>query len=271
MFHSRPSAPTYSPIPPEIPTCRDNPDRAPALIVETIGMATPIHQLTNDQLDAIRSLGTCAVANAIEAFNVRLKNEGYTWPGLRCLTGNLSPILGYAATCRVKSNDPPPVAVSYYDRTDWWDAIVQMPTPRVAVLQDIDLTPGHGASVGEVHASILKALGCEGVVTNGSVRDIPAAAAMRFPMFATGVSVSHSYIHMVDFGGEVDILGLAIRTGDLLYGDCHGVLSIPIEIAAEIPEAADKIARERKTIVDLCRSPEFSLAKLREQVQQLQP
>jgi 4-hydroxy-4-methyl-2-oxoglutarate aldolase len=234
-------------------------------------MAKPIHQLTSHQLNAIRSLGTCAVANAIEAFNVRLRNEGYTWPGLKCLTGNLPPILGYAATCRVKSNDPPPIGRSYYDRTDWWDALVLLPTPRVAVLQDIDPTPGHGASVGEVHAAILKALGCEGVVTNGSVRDIPAAAAMRFPMFASGVSVSHSYIHMVDFGGDVDICGLAIRTGDLLYADCHGLLSIPIEIAAEIPEAADKIARERKSIVDLCRSPEFSLDKLRKQVQEIHP
>jgi 4-hydroxy-4-methyl-2-oxoglutarate aldolase len=232
-------------------------------------MAKPKHQLTSDQLDAIRRLGTCAVANALEAFNVRLRNEGYTWPGLKCVTGNLPPILGYAATCRVKSSDPPPTGHSYYDRTDWWDAIVLLPTPRVAVLQDIDLTPGHGASVGEVHAAILRALGCEGVVTNGSVRDIPAAAAMKFPMFASGVSASHSYIHMVDFGGLVQICGLAIRTGDLLYADCHGVLSIPLELAADIPQAAEKIARERKSIIDLCRSPEFSLDKLRKQVQEI--
>ena len=96
-------------------------------------------------------------------------------------------------------------------------------------------------------------------------------AMMQFPMFATGVSVSHSYIHMVDFGEPVEICGLAIRSGDLLYGDCHGLLYIPIEIAAEIPQVADRIARERKSIVDLCRSPEFSLDRLRKQVQQTQP
>jgi 4-hydroxy-4-methyl-2-oxoglutarate aldolase len=92
---------------------------------------------------------------------------------------------------------------------------------------------------------------------------------MQFPIFARSVSVSHSYIHMVDFGGPVEICGLAIRSGDLLYGDCHGVLSIPISIAAEIPRVAHKIAQERKSIVDLCRSPNFSLEKLRKQVQQL--
>jgi len=234
-------------------------------------MAKPILQLTSDQLEAIRRLGTCAVANAIETFNVRLRNEGFTWPGLRCLTGNLPPLIGYAATCRVKTENPPVTGVSYYDRTDWWDAIELLPTPRVAAIQDIDSRPGHGSSTGEVHAAILRALSCEGIVTNGSVRDIPAASAMRFPMFARGVTVSHSYIHMVDFGGPIEICGLAIRSGDLLYGDCHGVMSIPIEIAAEIPQVAEKIARERKSIVDLCRSPEFSLDKLRKQVQQLQP
>jgi regulator of RNase E activity RraA len=232
-------------------------------------MAKPILQLTSDQLEAIRRLGTCAVANAIETFNIRLRNEGFTWPGLRCVTGNLPPMIGYAATCRVKTENPPVTGVSYYDRTDWWDAIELLPTPRVAAIQDIDSMPGHGSSTGEVHAAILRALSCEGIVTNGSVRDIPAAAAMRFPMFASGVTVSHSYIHMVDFGGPIEICGLTIRSGDLVYGDCHGVLSIPIEIAAEIPLVADKIARERKCIVDLCRSPEFSLDKLRKQVQQL--
>ena len=234
-------------------------------------MAKPIPQLTSDEMNAVRRLGTCMVANAIEVFELRLRNEGYTWPGLRCVTGNLPPMLGYAATCRVKSENPPVTGRSYYDRTDWWDGIELLPTPRVAVIQDIDSTPGHGSSVGEVHAAILRALHCEGIVTNGSVRDIPAAQEMQFPMFARSVSVSHSYIHMVDFGGPVEICGLAIRAGDLLLGDCHGLLSVPIEIAAEIPRVASEIARERKSIIDLCRSPDFSLEKLRQQVRQLEP
>ncbi len=195
-------------------------------------MTKPIPQLTSDQMNAIRRLGTCIVSNAIEVFEVRLRNEGYTWPSLRCVTGNLPPILGYATTCRVKTENPPLTGHSYYNRTDWWDEIERLPAPRVAVIEDLDNIPGLGASVGEVHASILRALNCEGVVTNGSVRDIPAAQEMQFPMFAGGVSVSHSYIHMVDHGGPVLICGLTIRPGDLLYGDCHGLLSIPLSVAA---------------------------------------
>ena len=92
---------------------------------------------------------------------------------------------------------------------------------------------------------------------------------MQFPMFSVSVSVSHSYIHMVDFGEPVEACGLRILTGDLLYGDCHGLVMIPAEIAAEIPGVAEEIARKEKAVLDLCRSSDFSLEKLRKQVQQL--
>jgi len=210
------------------------------------------------------------VANAIDTFKIRLRNEGYPRPGLKCLTPNLPPMLGYAATCRVKAEDPP-VGHTYYDRKDWWDAIERQPSPRVAVIKDIDTHPGFGSSVGEVHASILKVLGCAGVITNGSVRNVSKVSALGFRMFGTGVSVSQSYIHMVDSGGPVEICGLTIRTGDLLYADFNGLLSIPIEIAADIPGVAAQIERKRKTVIDLCQSPDFSLESLRKRLTQLEP
>src|SRR5262249_46427477 len=163
-----------------------------------------ISRLTTDQMEAIRRFSTCIVSNAIEAFGVRLRNEGYTWPGLKCWTGSSLSMLGYAATCKVRSQNPPPVGHSYYDRTDWWGEIGRLPEPRVAVIQDTDSPPGRGGVVGDVHASILRALNCVGLVTNGSVREVPAVAAMRFPMFACSVSVSHAYTHMVDFGEPVE-------------------------------------------------------------------
>jgi 4-hydroxy-4-methyl-2-oxoglutarate aldolase len=226
-------------------------------------------QLTQDHLDAIRRWNTCAVADAIETFDVRLRNEGYTLPGLKCVTGNLPPMLGYAATCKMKSENPPPVGHSYYNRTDWWNAIEQLPVPRAAVIEDIDLIPGHGSVVGQAHAAILTALGCVGVMTNGSVRDVPTVAAMEFSMFAGSVSVSHSYTHLVEFGEPVEILGLKIQSGDLLYGDSHGVISIPIAIAAEIPSVAAGIMKKKRTIVDFCQSPRFSVDELRKLVHRL--
>ncbi len=150
----------------------------------------------------------------------------------------------------------------YADRTDWWESIEQLPVPRIAVIQNVDSPAGSASTVGEVHAAILKAFHCEGVITNGAVRDIPGVRRMQFPMFASAVSVSHSYMHIVEFGTPVEIFGLKVRSGDLLLADEHGVVSIPLEIAGRIPEAASEIIKNDRAIIDLCESADFSLEKL---------
>lgn len=218
--------------------------------------------LSSGQLEAIQEFDTCTIANAIEQFGIRLRNEGFTRPGLRCVTHGDIRVLGYAATSRVRFSNPSVTGAPYADRTDWWRVIDRLPEPRIAVIQDVDPEPGSGAAVGEVHAAILKALHCNGVVTNGAVRDIPAVSRLGFPMFAPLVGVSHSYMNLVDYGQPVDILGLKVQAGDLLYADCHGVISIPVAIAAELPDAAARIRDKEQRIVQLCLSPGFSTEQL---------
>ena len=138
----------------------------------------------------------------------------------------------------------------------------RFPRPRIAVIQDLDTEPGGGAAVGEVHAAILKALDFDGLITNAAVRDLPAVNGLGFPIFAPFVAVSHSYMHLVDYGEPVEIFGLPIRTGDLLFADCHGVISIPPEIVEELPKVAGRIRLKDRRIVELCMSPDFSTEKL---------
>jgi len=156
---------------------------------------------------------------------------------------------------------------AYVDRTDWWKKMGLLPVPRIAVFQDLDAADSGASTIGEVHAAILKAFHCEGMITNGSVRDIPGVSRMEFPMFAPAVSVSHAYMHIVDFGAPVEIFGLPVRSGDLLYADIHGVVSIPLDIAARIPDVASGIRAREREIIDLCQSPEFSLERLLQVVQ----
>jgi regulator of RNase E activity RraA len=234
---------------------------------DAVFAAKTVEPLQRSILEAIRQFDTCTIANAIEHFRVRLRNEGFTRPGLQCVTGAASRLLGYAATCRVRSADPSMSGNAYVDRTDWWETMGRLPLPRIAVFQDLDATTSGASTIGEVHAAILKALQCEGMITNGSVRDIPGVSRMEFPMFASAVSVSHAYMHIVDFGAPVEIFGLPVRSGDLLYADVHGVVSIPLDIAERIPEVASGIRARERGIIDLCQSPEFSLEKLLKAVQ----
>jgi 4-hydroxy-4-methyl-2-oxoglutarate aldolase len=224
-------------------------------------------QLTPAQLEELRRLSTCVVASAIETFDVRLPNTGFTNSSIRCIFSDRPPTVGYAATARIRSSSPPMEGHSYYKRTDWWNELLKIPAPRIVVIEDVDKPAGLGAFVGEVHTNILMALGCAGLVTNGAVRDLEQIRPSGFPMFAGNVSVSHAYAHVFDFGGAVQIGGLAVKPGDLIHGDIHGVQTIPLDIAAKVPSVAHKILRRRERLIEVCRSADFSLDRLREAIE----
>jgi 4-hydroxy-4-methyl-2-oxoglutarate aldolase len=225
--------------------------------------------LSGAALDALRSLSGVAVANAIETFDVRLRNEGFADGSIRCMTGDLPPAVGYAATARVRCASPPPVGHRYHDRTDWWTYILSVPAPRFVIVQDIDERHGLGAFVGDVHANILRALGCVAYATNGSVRDVAAIRAIQMPLFGSAVALSHAFTHIVDFGEPVEVGGLPVTSGDLLFGDAHGLQSVPVDVVGGLSAvAADQILKEQE-IIRFCQSPQFSIDNLRHLVRSL--
>lgn len=232
-------------------------------------MATNPGVLSAEQRDAILQFDTCKIANAIEKLGIRLRNEGFTSNGLRCVTRGFATVLGYAVTSKVKCADPPMKGYSYYDLADWWEVILTRRAPRIAVIQDVDTKPGQGAVLSDVHAEVLRALGCQAVVTNGAVRNVPELARIAFPAFASYITMSHAYVHMVEHGTSVEINGLNIAPEDLIYVDVHGVLSIPAELVDDIILIArENHAKERK-IIDLCRSENFYLDTLRSAMKDL--
>jgi 4-hydroxy-4-methyl-2-oxoglutarate aldolase len=221
------------------------------------------------ELDKVKAFDSCTVSNAIERLNVRLRNEGFVSGGMRCQFPHFPPMVGYAATARIRTAAPPMSHRCYYDRMDWWNYVASLPEPRIMVLQDADHEPGLGAFVGEVHAAIGLALNCIGAVTNGAVRDLPAVEAMGFQLFARKTSVSHAYAHIIEYGEPVEIGGLKIASGDLLHGDRHGVLTIPLSIVTEVALEAARIRQEELGLVQFCRSRHFSLPELADRVQKM--
>lgn len=216
------------------------------------------------EIDALRKLGTCMVSNAIETFGVRLRNTGFADSRIRCILEDFPPMVGYAATARLRTEEPPIAGTHYHYRVDWWNNIMQVPAPRIAVIEDMDKPPGAGAFVGDVHAAILMAVGCIGYVTNGAVRELPRVRKLGFHMFAGNIAVSHAYAHIFDFGAAIEVGGLEVRSGDLLHGDQHGLLKIPKEIAGEIPEVSARLQQREQRVIDVCQSEDFSLEKLRQ-------
>jgi 4-hydroxy-4-methyl-2-oxoglutarate aldolase len=228
------------------------------------------YPLTPAQLNELRELSTAVTASAIETFGVRMHNIGFADSRIGCVFKEAPPAVGYAATARIRSANPPMEkhAYFYYDRADWWNHILTIPAPRIVVIEDVDERPGLGAFVGAVHAQILQALRCVALVTNGSVRDLSEIHATGFQLFASNVAVSHAYAHVFDFGGKVRVGGLDIAPGDLIQGDLHGVQTIPLEIADKVPAAAREILNLRRRLVDFCRSKDFSVESLQELMKQ---
>jgi len=220
--------------------------------------------LTEEELDALRQFDTCMIANAIETFNVRLRNTGFSDASIRCMFPDAPPMLGYAATGRLRSGEPPIGGSTFHDRAGFWNSILEVPSPRILVLEDMDAPPGRGAFVGDMHAAVLKALGCAGYVTNGAVRELPSVRSMGVQLFAGSVAVSHAYAHIFELGATVSVGGMEVRPGDLLHGDRHGVLTVPAAIAANVPIVADRLQRAEQKIIDFCRSRDFSVTKLRD-------
>ncbi len=223
--------------------------------------------LSTALIQELRRLDSCSVSNAIETFNVRLRNEGFTDGTIRCVFDELPPVVGYAVTARIRCSSPPPVGHAYADRTDWWNYILTVPTPRIVAVQDIDGRPGLGAFVGEVHASILRSLGCDGYVTNGGVRDLAGVREAGMQAFAGSVTPSHAFVHIVDFGKPVDIAGLRISSRSLLFGDRHGIVSVPEDLAARIPAAVRDMRAKEHQLIEFCRAPDFSIEQLRSLVE----
>jgi len=220
--------------------------------------------LSVEELDSLRKFDTCMVANAIETFHVRLHNTGFTNASVHCIFEDAPPVVGYAATARLRSGQPPMGGGTFHDRAEFWNSILEIPSPRILVLEDKDDPPGRGAFVGDMHSAILKALGCIGYVTNGAVRELPSVRAMGIQLFAGNVAVSHAYAHIFDIGATVSVGGMEVRPGDLLHGDRHGVLTIPPGIAAKVPMVAANLQQAERKVIDFCRSSAFSVASLAE-------
>lgn len=219
-----------------------------------------IMNIAGSDLDALKKISTPTVSNAVELFNLRPRNEGFMSPDVRCLFPDLGVMVGFAVTARFCADQPPARPASRYDL---WKRILEIPEPRVMVMQDLDQPPGVGAYFGEVQSTIHKQLGCVGVVTNGHVRDLDEVHPMGFHYFAGGVCVSHAYVHLLDFGGPVKLGGVTVRTGDLIHADKHGVLIVPPGIVRDIPQAVAKVADREQRILSHCKSAEFSLEELK--------
>ena len=192
------------------------------------------------------------------------RGHGYTIEHLHCANPALPPIVGFARTVTIRSVRPTsrPADDMRKRRVEYYRYIANGPQPSIAVIQDLDPNPGFGAFWGEVQSNVHQALGCLGTVTNGSVRDIPMIPP-GFQMLAGSIGPSHAYVHMVEYGGEVNVHGMTVRSNDLIHADRHGDVVVPADKIGEMKKANAGLAEREAKIIKAARAPDMTIEKLK--------
>jgi 4-hydroxy-4-methyl-2-oxoglutarate aldolase len=104
------------------------------------------------------------------------------------------------------------------------------------------------AAWGEIMTATARTRGGLGAVIDGFHRDTPRVLEQNWPVFSRGSFAQDAGVRssVVDFRCAVEIEGVSIEPGDLVFGDVDGVLLIPRAVEQRVLEAAmEKVAQEK--------------------------
>ena len=194
---------------------------------------------------------TPTICNALQEFdNNRFALQHYGKPGLALRSKCDKIIVGFAVTATISSIDPP-TAQQKALRFELYKATSAVQYPTVICIKDTDPQP-IGSFWGEMQASIFKALGSEGTITDGGVRDLDSSDKLDFPFFSTCTLVSHANIHVTGVQIPVSICGQIVKPNDIIHADKHGFVIIPEEYLEKMALVCEKLAQAESLLLDPC-------------------
>ncbi|MYS86568.1 RraA family protein [Embleya scabrispora] len=93
---------------------------------------------------------------------------------------------------------------------------------------------------GEILTATARNRGSVGAVIDGFHRDTPKVLSQDWPVFSRGAYAQDAAVRtqVVDYRVPVEIGGVTVRPGDLVFGDIDGIVVVPREIEAETVERA---------------------------------
>ena len=205
--------------------------------------------ISSEVLDKLRTFDTPTICNIIELFEVRPRNTGYMDARIKAAFPEMPPMVGFAATATFRSAAPPRGGDGYASVLNQVERFGELSGPPVIVFQDLD-EPSAAATFGEVMCTTYQAFGAVGLITSGTGRDLDQVRALNFPVFTNGSICSHGYNHIPQIHIPVRVGGVTIYPDDLLHGDCNGVTTIPIDIAAEVADVGYEFVAAEAVILE---------------------
>lgn len=226
-----------------------------------------------DVLTEIAAFDTPSVFNAVRSLlgggpeGEGLERKGgvpvnYTDHTMRAMLPELGMAVGYATTCEVTTNNRDFSEVSWDSYYDYLDAT---PGPTMTVITDVGTRPGRGSSIGDIMAEQHKMLGSQGMIVDGTIRDIGGLRRVGLPIWGWGQVSGHGLFLTIRFDSPVIVADLAVNPGDLLAADADGVVKIPesIDPGELLAEMSATRRRENALILEYAK-PDATLTAIRD-------
>jgi regulator of RNase E activity RraA len=221
--------------------------------------------LPEDLLGLLQSVDTPTVCNAIEVAQGKRGFNRFTRGTMQHSKPGDPAVVGFARTAKISGLAPPsePGDVIRTRRMAYFRSMADGEGPTLAVIEDVDYPNCIAGWWGEVHVAVHKGLGLKGAVTNGVMRDLDVVDD-GFPILAGSIGPSHGYVHVVEIGTPVSVMGLRVSEGDLIHADRHGAIAIPHEVLPVLKSAIETVIESEAIVLVPARAPGFNIEKLEE-------
>jgi regulator of RNase E activity RraA len=220
--------------------------------------------LDNTGVAVLRNFDTPTVCNALEMIDPSRRDFGYTCENLFCINPSAGPVVGFACTATMRSLRPAGLSGIELKkaRLSYYKYISEAEGPKVCLMQDLD---GSRAAVGpfwgEFNTRIHRALGCVGIITDGSVRDVGHLPS-DILILSAGVRPSHAHVHLVEYAVQVNICGMVVSPGDLVHADIHGAVSFPRDLVPLVLQKATEFQETEAPIIEACKRDSITFEEL---------
>lgn len=216
-----------------------------------------------DLLALLRQVDTPTVCNAIEVAQGKRGFNRFTRGTMQHSKPGDPAMVGFARTAKISGLLPArePADVIRARRMDYFRSMAAGQGPRLAVIEDIDYPNCIAGWWGEIHVAVHKGLGQVGAITNGVMRDLDVMDA-GFPVLAGSIGPSHGFVHVVEIGGPVSLMGMHVSQDELMHADRHGAIVIPNEIIADLKQAIETVIANEAIVLGPARAPGFDIERL---------
>ena len=177
----------------------------------------------------------------------------YTDQTVKCMYPELGPRVGYAVTCVFGLPDPNYSRLTFMDVLDAMEA---SPQPTILALEQ-RFPPeiqGKVGLAGGIMTTMMKAMGCIGLVSNGPSRDIDEIRPMEFQYLLSGITPGHGDQAVWSVNAPVHVAGMSVAPGEIIHMDENGACKFPANrledivtnVKALLADEEEKIARISK-------------------------